>query len=311
MTMARASAALLLALAGLASAPAAQAQADFEIALDAADLGAPVPYRGTASIPVNVTASCLAGLRSMGGMATATAVATVTVADPPAWLTVVEPAQVDVTPGPDCATGGGEVRGSGAVVVAVGPDAPGVVDHTLNLTATLPAQGDPMTAQDAAVLNVTYHSNYTLAADVAFPLTVTAARTSFNLTVTQASNARSMVMMEEIRTSAGVLSGLASTVYENEAGRPASKTFTVTFTAPAGAWNASTTRFTAYGHYLLLDSRSGPFDAGTPVTWEFRNGMEPADDHDHGEDQESPAPAAVLTALGLLGLAGARRRRHG
>jgi hypothetical protein len=302
-------AALLLSVLPTASAQGQVPGLDLSLAVD--DLAVPIPYSGQATLSFNVTVGCLAGLRSMSETQSTTATATVDLADPPAWVTAT-PAAVVVTPSdPACATNGtGYITRSGTITLTVKPEAPGVVAHSLNFTATMPTQGDPMTASDDAAVKVAYHANYRLETDAKFPMTVTAHKTSFNLTVTQSSNARSMVMMEEVHASAGVIAGMASTVYESGGGKSDAKTFKITFTAPDGAWNRSTVSFKAYSHYLLLDSRAGPYDPGTAVTWEFVNGGVPVTKTNGGDsDKKSPMPVAPMTALGLVALAAMLRRR--
>jgi hypothetical protein len=292
----------------LSSLPTAQGQApglDLSLAVD--DLLTPIPYSGAGTFSFNVTVGCLASLRSMSETQAIAGTLTVDLLDPPAWA-VSTPATVDVTPTPDCAAGNGYMTKSGTITVMAKPDAPGVTEQALNFTATLPTQGEPVHAEDAALATVAYHASYKLETDAKFPLTVTAAKTNFTLTVTQSSNARSMVMVEEVKATTGSIAGMASTVYESGAGKSDSKTFKVTYTAPEGSWNKSTVSFKAYSHFLLLDSRAGPFDPGTPVTWEFVNGGVPATKSgDSGKD--SPMPVAPLTALGLVAVAAMLRRR--
>jgi MYXO-CTERM domain-containing protein len=293
--MKTAAALALLLLAALAV-PTASAQAPEGVTLTATDLATPIPYSGSAQLPVNVQVGCLTILQEQGA-----GEATITVSDAPAWLTVT-PGTATIDPTTCVSGGSGFASGDGTVGLAVGKDAPGVVDHTINLVATLGATAsDPV----PVIFTVAYHVNYTLTSDAKFPLMVNGTQASFNVTVTQASNARSMVMIEALKTSAGVFSGLGSQVYENEAGKPATRTFKVTFKAPDGEWSNATAQFTAYGHYLLLDGRAGEFDAGTPVTYSFVAG-----EHDHEEeDQKSPAPVGAFVALGLVALAAIVRRR--
>jgi hypothetical protein len=289
-------AAVLLALAAVAAAPTASAQGT-GLTLVAEDLATPVPFEGSSAIPFTLEVGCLGAVT---GQTT-----TVTVAptgEVPSWLTVT-PFEGEVAPA-SCLTGMGTQSITGTIPIAVTADAPGVVDHTLNLVASLGSA----TSEDAAVFTVAYEWNYSLVPDVTFPLAVTGPSVSFNLTVTQASNARSMVMMEEVQTSAGVISGLTSMAYENQAGQPATKTFTITYTAPTGAWDNATVNFVAYGHFLLLDSRAGDYDDGTPITWTFSNAGSGPSGGDGGE-KESPAPAGVLLALGLVALAALARRK--
>lgn len=294
--MKTAAALALLLLAALAI-PTTSAQELQGVTVTAEPLATPIPYEGTAQVPVTVTVGCLTIVEQQ--VATTVEVA---VTDPPAWLTVT-PAPVEVDP-TTCISGTGTATGTGSLGLAVAKDAPGVVEHTINLVGTL---GSAASGPAEVVFTVAYHVNYTVVSDATFPLTVNGMEASFNVTITQASNARSMVMIEELQTSAGVFSGLGSQQYENEAGKPDSKTFKVTFKAPSGEWSDATAQFTAYGHYLLLDGRAGDFDEGTPVTYSFVAGHQEHEEEDEGND--APAPAGILLALGLVALAAFVRRR--
>lgn len=291
----------LLVLATFAVAfPSAQAQAPTGVTLDCADLAAPIPYMGSADLACTVQVGCLEFVAAGSPSPSAT----VTVQSPPSWLTA-EPATSPVDASA-CLTGGtGFVSAHVLVPLTASKDAPAVIDTPLSLVATV---GQTASAPDTAIVTVAYNWDYTLTTDAKFPLTVATPTVVFNLTVTQSSNARSMVMMEEVRTSAGVIAGLTSTVYESGPGKSDTKTFKVTYTPPTGEWETAKVDFMAYGHYLLLDSRSGDYDAGTPVSWTFTNGgIEPADKD--GDGKESPAPAGALLALGLVALAALARRR--
>lgn len=290
--------------------PTAQAQdvpgLDISLAVD--DLLTPIPYSGSGSFNFTVTVGCLAALRSASESMNPSPVVTVGLSNPPVWASAT-PIEVPATPDQGCIDGSGYMTKTGTIAVTAAPDAPGVTEQTLNFTATMPAQGEPMSATDSAIGSVAYHASYKLETDAKFPLTVNAAKTNFTLTVTQSSNARSMVMVEEVKTTTGAIAGMASTVYESGAGKSDSKTFKVTFTAPQGAWNKSTVSFKAYSHFLLLDSRAGPYDPGTAVTWEFVNGGVPSTKGGDDGDKKSPMPVAPLTALGLVALAAMLRRR--
>lgn len=291
-------AAALVATLLAAAVPTAQAQAPTGITLACEDLAAPIPYAGTAALACTVSVGCLEILSSGGSME-----ATITVESPPAWLTT-SPTAVAID-GTACFTGAGTTAATSNVPLSVSKDAPGVVETPLSLVATIGSTASP---PDAAIISVEYNWNYTVTADLTFPYTMTTPSVTFNLTVTQASNARSMVMMEETRTSAGTISGLTSTVYENEAGKPDTKVFKVTYTAPTGEWENATVDFMAYGHYLLLDSSSGDYDEGKHVVFDFVNGgVKPEGD---GGGKESPAPVGALLAIGLLALAFVARRRQ-
>lgn len=283
--------------------PGASAQSPSGVAVACADLGTPIPYQGTASLTCDVTVGCAEFLAAAAGGDIGGPSAAVAVVGPPAWLTTA-PAEASFDPSA-CVTGGGSATAQATVPLTVSADAPGVVEHTLSLVATV---GGTSSAPDAAIVTVAYHVNYTLVPSVTFPLAVNGTEASFDVVVTQASNARSMVMMEELKVSAGTLSGPASEVYENDAGKPASKTFRFTFRPPSGEWTNATATFTAYGHYLLTDGRAGDFDNGTVMTFAFTNAA-PQDDGDGGDDKGLPAPAGALLALGLVALAALVRRR--
>jgi MYXO-CTERM domain-containing protein len=274
----------------------------------ATDLSSPIPYEGSAQLPVSVSVGCLSVLQN-GGEGDVE----VTVTDAPGWLTAA-PATIPVDES-TCVTGGGFASGEGTLGLTVAKDAPGVVDHTINIVASLGATAsEPV----PVVFTVAYHVNYTIVADARFPLMVNGTEASFNITVTQASNARSMVMIEKASSSIGVFSGVPAVVYDNEAGKPVSKTYKATFKAPDGEWANATATFTGFSHYLLLDGRAGEFGtpcagatlpvcdaAGTTVTYSFVPG-----EHEHeDEDKESPAPVGAFVALGLVALAALVRRR--
>jgi uncharacterized protein (TIGR03382 family) len=290
----------ILVLALLAALPSAQAQVPPTLSLTVTSLTAPIPYMGSAPLHVAVLVSCAA--------LDPTASLSVAVGSPPAWLTATPFAPT--LSAADCiGSSDGFHTYEGDIPLTVTADAPGVVDHMVNVTAALSTSSPTGGLSDTkpTTFTVAYHVSYTLKTDATFPFKMTTPKATFNLTITQASNARSMVMMESVKSTSGVVSGLASQVYECDAGKPATKTFKVTYAAPTGAWDKSTVSFTAYGHFLLLDSRAGPFDVGTPTTWEFDNGGIPATEHT--ASKKSPEPVGPLVALGLVGLAAVLRRR--
>lgn len=289
-------AASLAALALLA--PAAQAQDPSGISLVANSAGT-VPFQGEGSFPVTLTVGCALVLQAAADDFTAT----VSAVGAPSWLTL-DDAAVSIDP-TGCLAGMGETPVSADVPFSVAADAPGVEPLSVNLTATVAGTtSDPA----SAAFTVAYESNYTVVADAQFPLTLTTPEVKFNVTATQASNARSMIMMEGVTVSAGSFAGLPSTVYESAAGSPASKTFEVTFKAPEGEWTNATVTFQAFGHYLLTSGEAGEYSPAQTYTFQFVNGGTPATDGD-GDGKESPAPVAAFTALGLLGLAAALRRK--
>ena len=314
-------AALALLLLSALAVPTASAQEVTGVAVEAGTLAAPIPYEGSADLPLNVTVGCAEILNAMAENNGA-APLTITVTGAPAWLTVGD-ASADLASqdsATSCLSGGGQTVHAALLPLTVSKDAPGIVDHTIQVVATVGA-----TASDPAdaVFTVAYHVNYTITADATFPLMVNGTEATFNVTVTQASNARSMVMIEQASSSIGVFSGVPAVVYENEAGKPASATYKATFKAPDGAWTNATATFTGFGHYLLLDGRAGVFgeancqaealtfpecdEQGTPVTYTFVAGTH---EHEHEEEEnDSPAPVGAFLALGLVALAAFVRRR--
>jgi MYXO-CTERM domain-containing protein len=312
----------LLLLAALAV-PTASAQVADALTVEPGSLSAPIPYAGSANLPVNGTVGCSLILQAMAGGMSPSAPLTLAVTSPPSWLTVGEASEDLASQDSVTACAGGQGSRSFALELplTVTKDAPGIVDHTLNITATL---GDRTSDPVAAIITVAYHVNYTIVADAKFPLMVNGTQATFNVTITQASNARSMVMIEKASSSTGVFSGVPAVVYENDGGKPVSKTYLATFKAPDGDWTNATATFTGFGHYLLLDGRAGVFGednckkeglafpqcdvTGTTVTYSFVPGT-PAGHDDEEEDQKSPAPVGAVLALGLVGLAAFARRR--
>lgn len=280
-------------------APTVQAQGDpTGLALLAQSAGE-VPFQGDGSFPVTVTVGCAVLLQLAPDFSV-----TVDARDAPAWL-VLEPAAVEVDP-TGCLAGMGAASAEGAVPFSVTAEAPGVEQLTVALVATA---GDAASQPANGLLTVAYNSNYTVTTSTTFPFTMTTPEVKFQVTNTQSSNARSMIMIEGVTVSAGSFAGLPSTVYEVAAGAPASKTFEVTFKAPEGAWERATVSFEAFGHYLLLSGEAGDYSPAQTYTFEFVNGGVPATPNGDGGEKESPAPVAALTALGLLGLVAVLRRK--
>lgn len=292
----------LLALALLA--PVAQAQADpTGISLTAASAGE-VPFQGDGSFAVEVTVGCALLLQQAANNFEVVIAAPT----PPAWLSLedvtvsfADPATVQ-----SCVTSMGAATSTVQVPFSVAADAPGVEQLSVELVATA---GSTASEPATAPYKVAYNSNYTVATTTTFPLTMTTPEVKFQVVATQASNARSMIMIEGVSVSAGSFAGLPSTVYEVAAGAPASKTFDVTFKAPEGAWERATVSFDAFGHYLLVNGEAGDYSPAQKYTFEFVNGGIPTAPKGDGEGKESPAPVAALTALGLLGLVAVLRRK--
>ncbi|MEK6976249.1 MAG: hypothetical protein AABY18_07905 [Candidatus Thermoplasmatota archaeon] len=290
----------VLALAIVAVSAPAQAQAEpTGMTLKLTSAGT-IAFKGTSAIPFILEVGCLDLLQNAGASTTVPVAVEVTDAKP--WLTVTnQTVEVDPTA---CIAGQGRVNVTGSIPITVSAAAPAVVLHTVHAVAKMDSIES---TEPGATFTVAYNSNYTLTPSVKFPLTVTNKTTTFTLTGVQASNAPSMIMVDPITISDGALfSGIGPLQYANKAGTPDTKTYAITFTAPTGDWEKATVTLPVYGHYNFDGMAGDPTDRKT-FTFEFVNGGV----HDEHKDggKKSPAPAAVLTALGLLAFAGVRRRK--
>lgn len=286
--------AALALLALVAAAVPAQAQTPTGLGLTI-DGPALVPYLGSSTIPFTVTVGCLSAL-SAGG-----ADVTVTVTDAPAWFTFEEQ---PVTPDLTACDANGQTSASGELPFTVTDAAPAVVQNVVHLEASL-SGSDPATA--AATYTVAYKSKFSLTPSVTFPLAVTNKTTTFTVTGVQASNAPSMIMVDDFSADSGALiSGIGALQYANKAGQPETKTYTVTFTAPNKEWTTAKATLSVYGHYNF-DGMAGDPQDRTTFTWEFTNGGVALEKNGSG-GKESPAPVFAFVALGLLAFAAARRK---
>jgi hypothetical protein len=259
-----------------------------------------VPYAGSGSIPLEVSVGCADLLSSAAQQMGATATVTVSTVDAPAWLNATD-AAVTVDP-QDCNPATAQAVGTGSFEFTVSPAAPAVVENSIKLMATL----EDLTDDATVPVKVAYKSAYTLVPSITFPFTVTNTTTTFTVVGTQASNAASMIMVDDFSASGGArVSGIGALQYSNQAGKPESKTYTVTFTAPSGDWETATTTLKVYGHWNCCGGAGDPTDRQT-ITWEFVNG---GIETPGKEKKDSPAPVGALSGLGLLGLAAVLRRK--
>lgn len=296
-------AALLLLAASLAVPMAASQQPGMGITLTVGTLAAPIPYEGSATLPINVTVGCIDAQQD----------GTVSIAagDQPSWLTISAP-DITVMPGAECLPAG-TITQAGSITLSVSKDAPGVIEHSIDFVATVNTKNsDPPTQ---AKFSVAYFSIYTLVPEPKFPLEVTQKVTKFNVTGTQSSNAPSMIMVDGTMTASNgaLVSGIASLQYNNTAGTPDTKTYTVTFTAPSGSWDNSTISLRTFGHFNFAGQGGDPMDYKN-FTWEIHNGgVSGGGDGDGGGGggkKGIPAAPAPLMSLALLAFAAfvARRR---
>lgn len=298
----------VLALALVALVPTAQAQGDVTgIALTSTTGAGTVPYMGTGTLGVQGEVGCAHILQNQPGAAIE-----IMALDPPSWLTVTPDETEAEAAG--CLSGQGRSSFVGTVEVAVSADAPAVVQHVIQLVASI---GDEASDPMGATLTVAYNSNYSVVPSLTFPYTLTAeslndqGALAFTATGTQASNAPSMIMVDGFSACDGAsVSGFGALQYNNDGGKPDTKTYNIVFTPPAAEWTSCAITLRVYGHYNFPDGSAAgePTDRKT-ITWEVTNGgLKPAGGGGGGKD--SPAPVAMVIGLGLLGLAALRRRQE-
>lgn len=290
----------VLALALAAIAVPAQAQdpaSPTGITLSATGPGT-VAYQGSGEFTVTADVGCAEFISNAGEDLV------ISVVDPPAWLNATE-ATVDVAGTACVGSTSGRVTGTGTIPFTVSKNAPAVAGQLVTIQGMMGETA--ATNTPTASYTVAYKSNYTVTPSVQFPLTVMNKTTTFTVTGVQASNAPSMIMVDDFAACPGALvSGIGPLQYANEAGAPDTKTYTVTFTAPAADWETCDLVLKVYSHYNFDGMAGDPTDQKT-FTWQIANGGVP-DEKKPGE-KDSPAPVGALMALGLLGLAAFARRR--
>lgn len=252
-----------------------------------------IPYMGNATVDVTLTVGCALVLQNAPALNVPIAFDA-----PPAWL-VAKPLSLSFGPA-DCANPAATAIKTGTLAFSVGKDAPGIETQTPNVTAISKAG----TQKIALPFEVQYHADYTVVPDVTFPMKTVNGYANFTISVTQHSNARSMVMFEEAHASTGTIKGLSSVVYMP----PETKVFKISYVAPGPNWSNATVEFRTASHYLLKDQRAGTYhDVRTP-SWQFSNpgGASPSS----GSTTSAKSPAVgPLLAFGLLGAALLAQRR--
>ena len=236
----------------------------------------PIPYMGNATCAVSVAAGCQAILAAAAGAGAQKAIVTLHVGDPPAWLAAPD-TQVTFDPANCLSQGNPQGSGSqqlaGSVGLTVSADAPGVVQHNFNVTASMHAKpGDtaPQTATQSGTFNVTYHAAHTVVPSITFPTTMTGHYLNFTVTVTETANARSMVMFDGVKAvGGGIFSGLKSEVYNP----PETHVYNLTYVAPDSTWNQTTLQVHHFSHFLLAGSNlAGGENLAKEESWVVKNG---------------------------------------
>ncbi len=290
----------LLLLATALVAPNVSAQGPFAgITLTATPPTETIAYMGSIEVPFSVKVGCSTLVQHGLGSQSPTPKLTVHADEAPRGLTVKEATLTFSDPSP-CATGSGFITKNDKVTFMVDASAAGVVTQNVTLLAHF-GDAESDAGEFVVPFTVAYHSNYTVLPDVTFPLKVMNGTATFHVTITQNSNARSMVMIEDVKETGGKISGLGSVPYNS----PETKKFTVTYKAPLGPWTEQKVTFTSYGHFLLLDQRAGSFTDAKPTTWTFTNGGGEAPQGTTSKASPLPLPFLALAGAALIA---ARRR---
>ena len=268
---------------------------------------AAVLYAGNATVPFTVKVECgLIASTTAANQGQDTDHLHVTYVNAPDWL-VVREAEVHLEPAEvaqDCLTAQAVTR-TGELPIQVTAAAPGVVPQTVTVAAQYGGNDEEHRfAATPLTFAVQFHPDYEVVPAVQFPLTVTGGKAEFAVTITQRSNARSMVMVEEVRASVGVFGGLGSVVYSP----PESKEFKATFKAPTACWTEAQASFKTYAHFLLEDSTAGMYKLPQEHTYTFKNGDACEPGKDPSGTQSSPVGLWTLVPA-LLGAALLARRR--
>lgn len=311
-----ASALMVVPLVLLTAAPVAHA-ADANHALtieSVAILNEPIAFEGTANTTVTIGVGCAQVLRTAAasqGKAPVTLLAN----DTAPWLTVSVPTPLEINPA-DCVSQGNPA-GSGyltraiPVVLRVAAEAPGVIVHRMNFSASMANAGSATASvapESELSFTVAYNVNYTIEPSIDFPATVTGRYLNFTVKVTQVANAPGMVMIDSLRAvdkdgkGQGTVSGLAAADYTPENN---TRDFRVSFMGPSAKWNETTITFRAFSHYLFnATAVSGGDTPAQTYAWLVRNG------NPDGSPDSKPAPVGGLPTMVLLaGLAILMRRK--
>ena len=273
-----------------------------------------IPYEGTANLTINVGVGCAQVLRTAAA-SSGKAPVTVLANDMAPWLTVSVPTPLEFDPAecisPNNPTGSGYLTRPATVVLRVARDAPGVIVHRMNFSASMANAGSDDVSyapEQELSFTVAYNVNYTIEPSIDFPATMTGRYLNFTVTVTQVANAPGMVMIDNVRAldksgnAQGSFSGIASADYTPENNRRA---FNISYMGPSTKWNETTLTFRAFSHYLF--NATGISGGDTPpqtFSWLVRNG------NPDGNPDSKPAPVGGLPTMVLLvGLAILMRRK--
>lgn len=288
--------AALLALAALLLAPLAAADATHSTTFT----GGAIPYDGTATIPIDVTVECPDLLVGLGSSARVDAVG-------PSWLNATS-TTVTFDPMECSGSPAGALTKQVEVSLTPLPDAPGLVNATLNATLVYDDENPATQASQSPIelpaVHVAYRPGHIMAPAGDQTFTVTDGTYTFDMQVDITANARTMIMFEDKKVSGGgLLTGLQAHVFDVPAGE-VQLVQPVKFTAPQGAWETVKVSFYNYSH-CLDGTDCGP-QIQSNVTWTFKNAnpavIEPAGEKKDSKGAPGPALPAVLIALALVAI---------
>ncbi len=292
--------AALLALAVLLLAPLATADATHSTTFT----GGAIPYDGNATIPIDVSIECPALVAGLGSSARVDVVG-------PVWLNassttvMFDPMECSGNPT-------GKLTKQVEVSLAPKPEAPGLVNATLNATLVYddenPATETARSPIELPAVHVAYRPGHTMTPDGDQTFTVTDGSYAFDMKVDITANARTMIMFEDKKVSGGgLLTGLQAHIFNVPEGE-LNLVQPVKFTAPQGAWDSVRVSFRTYSH-CLDGADCGPQLEKT-VTWTFKNVGGNATVEPAGEKESKGAPGLLLPSMTLaLALAAIAMRR--
>ncbi len=292
----------LAAVAAILLAPAASA----DVTHSTTFTGGAIPYDGSATIPIQVIVGCDLILANLGGSASVAVVG-------PSWLNASS-TTVSFDPA-ECAAGlpASEVSKQAEVTLTPSPNAPGLINATLNATIVYVGEAPTSEGSESPVelppVHVSYRPGHVMTPDGDQTFTVTNGTHSFDMKVDITANARTMIMFEDKRVQGGgLLTGLQAHVFNVPAGEVL-LVQPVKFTAPQGAWDTVKVSFRNYSH-CLDGTDCGPQVEKT-ITWTFKNGnataAEPAGEKQDSKDAPGPVFPVILVALALVAIAARRK----
>ena len=291
---------LLVALAAILLAPAVAADPSHSTTFT----GGALPYDGSATIPIDVSIECPVMIASLGASASVVVVG-------PAWLNATS-TTVTFEPMECSSNPAANLTKQVEVSLTAAPDAPGLVNATLNATLVYVGEsgvGEPTEAPiELPAVHVAYRPGHTVtpAGDQTF--SVTGSSYSFDMKVDITANARTMIMFEDKRVQGGgMLTGLQAHVFDVPAGER-SLVQPVKFTAPQGEWDTVRVMFYNYSH-CLDGTDCGP-QVASNVTWTFTNANTTLDASGEKSDSKgAPGPMlpAILVSIAFLAILARRK----